>query len=289
MKILTWDTPNFGDRLNDLVWPHYLPSCLDDGSNELLVGIGSLLNHRLPVGPVKWVLGSGVGHGDPPRVDGTWKVLWVRGPHSVNSLGLPGCRYITDGALLLADLMTPAPGSRFTCSFIPHCSAIERGALQPLQEICETAGLHFINPHWPARVVLDDIRRSEKVVTEALHGAIVADAFRIPWVPAFRQDVLAFKWMDWTESMGLSYQPQHLPYRPQWFAAAPDRRPSRRLAYPLVRPWSARLLERRLRALAAAGPWQLSDDQAVTDKVDEMKECLARLESRLRPLSTYSV
>ena len=289
MKILTWDTPNFGDRLNELVWPHYLPDCLDDDPSELLVGIGSLLNHRLPSAPVKWILGSGIGHGDPPRVDSTWHVLWVRGPRTANGLALPGCRYITDGAMLLADILEPAAGTKYPCSFIPHCSAVERGGLGPLQEICEQAGLHLINPHWPVMRVLDDIRQSGRVVTEALHGAIVADAFRIPWLPVCRRDILAFKWQDWCESVGLEYRPRPLPYRPQWFTAPAGKRLSRRLAHPLLKPVSGLLLEKRLRALAAAGPWQLSGDGVVEGKIDEMKECLARLASRLRPLSASTV
>src|SRR5437870_2385716 len=139
MKISTWDTPNFGDRLNELVWPRYLSKYLDDDPAQLLVGIGSLLNHRLPVAPTKWILGSGVGHGDPPVVDSTWKILWVRGPRSAAELRLPDCRYITDGAVLLSDIFKPEPVKKFSVSFIPHCSAVEQGALAALQEICETA------------------------------------------------------------------------------------------------------------------------------------------------------
>ncbi|MBS1190928.1 MAG: succinoglycan biosynthesis ketolase [Rhodocyclaceae bacterium] len=285
MKILTWDTPNFGDRLNDIVWPHYLPNHLDDDPSELLVGIGSLLNHRLPAAPPKWIFGAGIGHGDPPTVDDSWRVLWVRGPRSADGLGQRGHRYITDGAMLLGDIFEPPAEKRFPCAFIPHCSAVERGALLPLREICENAGLHLINPHWPVRRVVEEIGQSERVISEALHGAIVADAFRVPWIPASRGGVLALKWLDWSESLGLAYEPVRLPYRPQWLANPAGRPLSRRIAYPFLRPTARLLLERRLRRLAQDGPWRLSPDRTLANKVAEMKECLARFESRTQPLS----
>ena len=282
MKILTWDTPNFGDRLNEWVWPHYLSRILDNDPAQLLVGIGSLLNHRLPPAPTKWILGSGVGHGDPPVVDSTWRILWVRGPRSAAELGLPRCRYITDGAVLLRDILKPEVGKRYTVSFIPHCSAVDGGAIEALQYVCETAGVHLINPHWPVRRVLDEVWASQRISTEALHGAIVADAFRIPWIPVFRHGVFSFKWIDWTESMGLEYRPHRLPYRPRWLSRAADTRLSRRAAYPILRRASALLLETQLRRLARSGKWQLSKDNTVAEKVNEMKECVATLESQLR-------
>jgi len=57
------------------------------------------------------------------------------------------------------------------------------------------------------------------VVTEAMHGAIVADTLRIPWVPVVCSPaILPFKWSDWTRSVELAYRPRLLPPSSGWEA-----------------------------------------------------------------------
>jgi hypothetical protein len=56
--------------------------------------------------------------------------------------------------------------------------------------------------------VLAAIESSEMVLAEAMHGAIVADALRIPWVPLQLYDqILNLKWHDWCGSLGIKYTP----------------------------------------------------------------------------------
>ncbi|NWG87690.1 MAG: polysaccharide pyruvyl transferase family protein [Hydrogenophilaceae bacterium] len=269
MKILTWDTTNYGDRLNDIVWPHYLPGLLDDNQSELLVGIGSLLNHRLPQGPAKHIFGAGYGHGDVPEVDSTWNVVWVRGPLTAKTLNLSPDKAITDGGMLLADMYERA-AKEHDVSFIPHCSA-EGGALDELERICARAGINFINPNWPLDRVLRQINASRKLITEALHGAITADALRVPWLPVARSGVYSFKWHDWLASMGMEYRPVGLPYRPSWIS--PELVPTKLQHHliPLLRPFSKAMLEKRLAALAKSDQWRLSDDKVLKQRLAEMK------------------
>ena len=50
------------------------------------------------------------------------------------------------------------------------------------------------------------------MITEALHGAIVADALRVPWMPVSSyHTILPFKWEDWCRSVGLAYAPSSVP------------------------------------------------------------------------------
>jgi succinoglycan biosynthesis protein ExoV len=63
----------------------------------------------------------------------------------------------------------------------------------------------LIDPRWPVDVVLDHLLASERVICEAMHGAIIADALRIPWVAV--QPIMAVnqpKWQDWADSLGIA-------------------------------------------------------------------------------------
>jgi succinoglycan biosynthesis protein ExoV len=54
--------------------------------------------------------------------------------------------------------------------------------------------------------VISAIRGCDLLVTEAMHGAIVADALRVPWVPFMPLPMQHFKRFDWGESQGLDLQ-----------------------------------------------------------------------------------
>jgi succinoglycan biosynthesis protein ExoV len=86
-------------------------------------------------------------------------------------------------------------------------------------DICARNGLIFVDAHWPVASVIEHIGRARLVITEAMHGAIVADTLRIPWVPvSCSPAVLPFKWIDWTESLDLDYRPLTLPASSAWEA-----------------------------------------------------------------------
>jgi succinoglycan biosynthesis protein ExoV len=55
--------------------------------------------------------------------------------------------------------------------------------------------------------VLNDIQRSEHWLPEALHGAVVANALRVPWMPVrIYPHSLTFKRPDSCASIGLPYE-----------------------------------------------------------------------------------
>jgi succinoglycan biosynthesis protein ExoV len=69
----------------------------------------------------------------------------------------------------------------------------------------------YIDPHGSVEEVLRSIASAEVLFTEAMHGAILADTLRIPWVPvqAYKH-ICGFKWRDWCQSLALDYHPVRL-------------------------------------------------------------------------------
>ena len=56
------------------------------------------------------------------------------------------------------------------------------------------------------------IGNARLALTEAMHGAIVADTFRVPFVPLVSsREISSFKWMDWALRMDIPYRPIRLP------------------------------------------------------------------------------
>jgi len=200
---------NFGDDLNPWLFRRLVPQLLDDDDREWLVGIGTLINHRLPAAPVKHVFGSGHGYGQTPKLDDSWVFHAVRGKETARVLGLPESAAVTDGAVLLRTVPLPRaarPGFRF--GLVPHCESLHFYDWAPL---AAELGWHFIDVRQDVETVLYEMSRCETLVCEAMHGAIVADALRIPWIPVSAYpSISAFKWRDWLSALDLPYEPTAL-------------------------------------------------------------------------------
>jgi succinoglycan biosynthesis protein ExoV len=197
---------NFGDDLNLFVWHELAPEILDRDDRVLLVGIGTILNERLPDAPLKVVLGSGVGYGKVPRPDTRWRFEAVRGPLSARALNLPQDAAVTDAGVLVREMGWPEPGDAMGTVFMPHhASALRAEALGvDLDGLCREAGVGYLDPGAGVPRIVGAIRAAQRVVAEAMHGAIVADAFRVPWVGArLFAHRLESKWEDWEGSLGL--------------------------------------------------------------------------------------
>src|SRR5690606_38442374 len=113
---------------------------------------------------------------------------------------------VTDPAALVARMPRRAvpEGARWKYAFMPHWQS----EAEDWADVCEAAGVAFIDPRWPTARVLAALDRTGVLLTEAMHGAIVADALRIPWIPVrTRQAIKPFKWEDWCQSMELEYRP----------------------------------------------------------------------------------
>lgn len=200
---------NFGDELNPLIWPRLLPGLLDADPSVLLVGMGTILSDHLPPGPRKVVMGSGTGYGKPATLDSTFDVRFVRGPNTAKALGLPVSASITDPAILLPTLVTNTVQAGKRVAFMPHHVSAH---YLDWRKVCRLAGIRYLDPEAAPKTVIAGIRASRLLICEAMHGAIVADAFRVPWIPVrIYPHFNDFKWLDWTDSMQLSPTIHSLP------------------------------------------------------------------------------
>ena len=112
---------NFGDDLNQWLWPKLIPELLDPTDGYLFVGIGTILSPRIPELPQKIVFGAGVGYGPKPVLDESWKVYCVRGPLTAAALQLSPDMAITDPAILVSTLSDLPPATvTGRIAFIPH-------------------------------------------------------------------------------------------------------------------------------------------------------------------------
>lgn len=215
MKPYYWESQygNFGDDLNLWLWDFLLPGFRETHPETLLVGVGTVLNTALlPADGHKLVLGSGYGYGALPDMSdrSQWDVRCVRGPLTAERAGLSADMGIVDPAVMVADMPEFKDLPKIhRKSFVPHWETAIAG-IWPA--ICETVGLHYIDPRGEAKDVIRAIAQSEMIVAESMHGAILADAFRVPWVAVTTsQSINSFKWNDWARTVGVSYAPRKVP------------------------------------------------------------------------------
>jgi succinoglycan biosynthesis protein ExoV len=207
------DHGNFGDDLNLWLWDFLLPGFRDVAPDVLLVGVGTVLNaDLLKPGGRKLVVGSGFGYGALPDMSDTtqWDIRCVRGPLTAEKLGLPAAFGIIDPAVMVADMPEFRSIERTGGTiFVPHWESTI-GSLWP--ELCRVAGIGYVDPCGEAKAVIRAIAGAELVVAESMHAAILADAFRVPWVAVTTsQSINSFKWTDWARSVGVDYAPRRLP------------------------------------------------------------------------------
>lgn len=212
MKIIYYkgEHPNFGDELNTWMWPQLLPDFFDEDSKTLFIGIGSTLGANYPVDSKKIVFGAGFEPNynlQPDVHTPDWHVYFVRGPRTAQRLGLAPELSIGDSAILLRTLITKKPAPQVV-SFVPHWESLMTGQWE---NVCRMAGINLIDPRRPLHEVIDELLRSKVVITEAMHGAIVSDALRVPWVPLLPiNSKHRNKWYDWAEALQLDLKPYRL-------------------------------------------------------------------------------
>lgn len=200
---------NFGDDLNPWIWYSLAPEIFNEDDSSVLVGIGTLINNGAPEKPTKFVFGSGVGYNKFPNIDNKWQFYCVRGPLSAERLGLDKSFAISDPAVLLTQVIPTKTVQRTNMvSYMPHHVSAR---FADWKSICQKAGINYIDPATDVNEAVLQIRQSKLLIAEAMHGAIVADAFRVPWVPVACYDhILDFKWDDWCQSLKMAYKPEKI-------------------------------------------------------------------------------
>lgn len=260
---LSWR--NFGDDLNPWFWSQLLAEPLTDDPEdpEVLVGIGTILNENLPTARLLHVMGSGAGYGRAGvKAQPHWRVHCVRGPLTARAIGVAEHLAIADPAILIAQLPI-ARASRRTSDvgFMPHVSMDN----PRMRRVAERAGLQYISPAWGRDEVTAAIDACERLITSAMHGAIAAEALRVPWLACITsRHIHRFKWEDWCLSMLLDFRPEVIPE--MWVKAAPG---WTGLARSQLKD---ALAVRRLRSLAARGRFIQSSDAVLRERGERLGE-----------------
>lgn len=214
MKVHAWVTsePNFGDDLNFWFWDALIPDLVATPTDALFVGIGSVLGRSLPPAPMTIVMGSGAGYASLPEGFGgpAWRIYGVRGPLSARLCGLGRDKILADPAILLPKILpAPADDGPRPVRFVPHLKSAGRS---PWADICAKAGVELLDPRGEAKDVVRALASSKLVLAESMHAAIIADAYRVPWIPLWStREISLFKWLDWSLALGASVQPSWLP------------------------------------------------------------------------------
>ncbi|MDR1678856.1 MAG: polysaccharide pyruvyl transferase family protein [Prevotellaceae bacterium] len=227
MKIYAWkgDISNFGDDLNEWLWKQLFDNIDDADTSCCLVGIGSILTRELVAElnsyKRKIVFGTGVRPSikhpvllSKLKLDKNWDVEFLRGPLSANYLDNK-YEYITDAAYAIRQLKhfenyVQAP-KKYEISFMPYFGSLK---YFDWEKFCNDSGFHYISPlsEQGVEYTIKEIAASKKIITEAMHGAIVADALRIPWqrfiFSTYYNEysyISEFKWSDWLLSLQMTH------------------------------------------------------------------------------------
>ncbi|KZZ60855.1 hypothetical protein A3762_15100 [Oleiphilus sp. HI0125] len=288
---------NFGDDLNVWLWPKLIPECLVVKDKTALLGIGTILNQRtfdtkLAGVEKAFIFGSGCA-GEQPIIPDHWRVLCVRGPKTAEAVGLDSTLAVADPAYLLRAVEMSEVEKQYSIGFMPHHRS-ERDL--DWKRVCDAAGIRFVSAKQPVEDAVREIRSCDLLLTEAMHGAIVADAFRVPWVPVFYNPTVShFKWQDFAASMQIDLKPVYLPFicergrdmgrlferKLKGGAARFGLGPKKWMSYPVpvryVKDSDYKLLGDKLLTIAKTERSTLSSDDAVETATSSLLEKVAQL------------
>ena len=226
------------DALGYELSPRTRPDATVLNPGRCLIVIGSLLNDYdlPPLGPSIDVWGCGWKGIYPSRATlATLRIHAVRGPHTIARLGLPAGTPLGDPVLLLPRLTMRLIPPHGRTVVVPH---ISRARLLPASQRRRLTGCdELVSPHviqtqrlgragwlrsvlglgktWlrqgqPPRTPWSAVERiagADFVLTGSLHGAILAQAYGVPW-SAYHDGYIDHpaKWLDWAAFLGIELE-----------------------------------------------------------------------------------
>ncbi|WP_299106670.1 polysaccharide pyruvyl transferase family protein [uncultured Winogradskyella sp.] len=279
---------NFGDALNPFIFENYLGDNFSETGDVKLIGIGTILGLK-KIEALKIVFSSGATkgndgtYGKAPLIDESYDVFCVRGPKTAELLGINNSYAVCDGAYLLNDFYDFSVKKKYKYAYMPHHKSEDM--YRELKKVFADLGIKFISPADPYKKVLKELAQSEKVITDAMHGAIVADAFRVPWIPTkgypFIND---FKWGDFTSSMEITnFKFNQLPKLHDISFFEKIIKDKIKIAFiakflaPIVSKFRVHSYKRKIQQIIKADQFYLSNDKIIESKVAQLKNKLEAL------------
>jgi succinoglycan biosynthesis protein ExoV len=280
-------TRNVGDDLNAVLWPRLLPDLAQLSGADWLVGAGTIIDDRLFTLPGrKVVLGSGYRPSSrSPRFGSDVEFYGVRGELSAQALGLARSAAACDPGFVVSRWpeCRAQPGDRV--GLVPHFYSEESSGIVAA---AASAGLEVVSPRLPVEEFLRRLGRCARVYCESLHGAIFADALRVPWARVLisahyyeGRGVNEFKWRDAFSVLGVEVKPANLvglvPIKRSWPAMGVLMHPVQVLAENRLATLLYRLRETAI--------FQLSSEARLRERVDDF---LRRVEE-LRGMTAFAL
>lgn len=263
---------NFGDDINPFLLAKLFDPSILASEDICILGVGSILNRRnvklVESYSTKVVFSSGAGYGQiATDLDESWDFTCVRGPNTAAAMGLETSVGVCDGAVLLADYFKPLPGrQRDNVVFIPHIQT-HFAAGRVLATISSELDWHYLTPDLPMEDFILGVQYASMVITEAMHGAILADAMRVPWIPVAMHQHNEFKWRDWF----LSVEQEYLCNRVEPVLWNPCERSLRTQLKKPYQRWKMDRLRKALSSMQNCKPI-LSNDEVLQSKRQKLLE-----------------
>jgi succinoglycan biosynthesis protein ExoV len=261
---------NFGDDINPFILSKLFDASLIESNTICIMGIGTILNDNhisyVEGYKEKIVFSSGAGYGKlTNRFDESWRFSCVRGPGTAAKLNLPESAGICDGAILLSRILPKSSYNRAgPVVFIPHVESYWK-AHEGLERACKNLGFQLLIPDADPKTFINVVQSASLVITEAMHGAILSDTLRVPWIPVAFHFHNEFKWRDWFSSIDLQYEINYI--KPIFWS------PKDSISSILKKPYQAgkyRLFESSLSKIFKNAPRMLSAE----GRIDELSSRL---------------
>jgi hypothetical protein len=283
---------NIGDDLNPFILRYLLGTdVFDRDDNMVLLFIGTILfdgfegskNIENYSTKKKILFGAGIRFINAPlTIDSSFEIRFLRGPYSSYALTGATDSFITDPAYLIRDCLPEdvfEEEKQYRFGLMPHFKSLDK---VDWPAIANRLGVHYISPSNELSIeeTMREINKCEILITEAMHGAILADASRVPWkrIKFFSHlyenpAVAEFKWADWGRSMNINFTSEEIQY-PN-FIKLLERKFSN-FYFDLVRQ---RSIEKSISKLKRNIETNISDEQIFQKKIAALRSAIEQLKN----------